>query len=318
MFTFYLGYRIKVGRPASLRWPDLLALAALLVFTCTVRHNGVVYLPFIPALLIWGRMIPFKQGLRMAAVAFALFALHQGIGRYVLEVDKYTDNHLQSLIWKFQPIMELFKADHYESDDYVMDRRVVEQLIPVETIKKLQDPTNILTVYPLLNLNLTDQMTQDLNGLYYSRIPRNPGLFLKNRMLCLNATLGLNKSSLYFTDNLRNHHLLDDPALFDLDSRPVLPWLGRVQYSFATWTKFTLVGRLLFWNGPVALLLLLWALVTYRQNPVTALACLIPVYQLPFLALTLMGSDFRMIYFLMLLAVFVPGMIGLERNTRPS
>jgi len=113
------------GRALGMKIRDIPLLATLFLFVCALRHNGLVYLPFLPAVLFLSRAIKPKWILQWGTVSAVLFILYYLVLPPVVLVDKPARNQMakRKLAKKVQKIGRILDPKNkFYIEDFLADK----------------------------------------------------------------------------------------------------------------------------------------------------------------------------------------------------
>jgi hypothetical protein len=326
---FGLAVRRARGRTFEPSWRVTLLLAGVLVFSSTVRHNGLVSLFAVPLLLAGGRLVGVARAARLFGVSAALYvALVWGVGT-VIGAHRNTDYRLVSLSLQLNSWAALLEprnavggvSNDAFSDDPEADRRVLEKFITREELERAYNPLTVTTlVYTSDNrlATLTQADADAIRRLYVRRMLENFHIFLAERTYLFFATLGFRNWG--YANNLPQRVFpKDGESLYYLHDAPKVRWLRERQEALLekTWRYEGLFkGAFLSWNAFVPLLVIVALFLLYKWLPMTALSCAFILTHALALFFTVISNDFRYVYFLQLFAYFVVPMAMLELTLR--
>lgn len=315
---FVLSVRRAQGRPVEWGWPTMVGLSAVLVYSSTVRHNGLVSLFLLPFLLLVSRLLPVRRVAQFFALSCALYAaVVWGLGG-VIGAHRNTDYRIVSLSLQLNTWASVLgdRGGAY-SDDPEADRRILEKFITREELQRVYNPLSVTAlVYTSDNrlATLKPEEAEAIRRLYVQRMSENLHLFLAERTMMFLATLGFRNWG--YSNNLPDRIFPPGgESLYYLHDAPKVRWLREAQDEVLrkSW-KFQglFAGSFLFWNAFVPLLLIIAAFLLYKWLPMTALSCAFVLTHAAALFFTVISNDFRYVYFLQLFAYFLVPMAALE------
>ncbi|WP_040334276.1 hypothetical protein [Candidatus Magnetobacterium casense] len=189
---FFLAYNKKKGRPVTPAWKPVIVASAMFAALCLVRHNGIIFLFFLPLVLWLTRLIPGRWVLRFSIASLIIFVFIQYIVAGALSVHKRTNYNLLNVTWKIGPMLALFASRlPYYSDDYEADARMIQKYMSVEEIREkytyLNAPHIFFSKFSDGNVSYDDE--RRLNRFFIRRVADNfPMFFFRagiSDILCL-------------------------------------------------------------------------------------------------------------------------------------
>ena len=332
-YLFYVGFEKKQGRLVIFNVKKLIVLSCILVLTCTMRHNGLIYVVFIPLMLFAARLMPLKKLAYFILTTLFLLTAVKGTAHLIDRSDPEDRKNFFSLTWELNPIAAILSQDWYLSKNHEDDKDTIEKLIKIESLEKKYNPRTALTIcsdiyapiseenedkrlnmyylFPSLKKPLSDKELEKIHNLYYQLILANGSIFLSDRVLMFFSALGPNAIALH-ASLLEHRHLIKNiyknPEWYRLAYAPKSGYIEKIikkiitkAYAYNGFTK----GRFIVWNAYIPFIFLLCVLMLYKWVPLSALYSFVIMIQVPFLFILLPESDFRYIYFIYLGGFFI-------------
>jgi len=313
-YMYYLCYRKVYSSYEQFSFKKVLLLSFLLILLCLIRHNGIVYLIFLPLIIGLLRVMPRKRYILFLVFTFIFYIFFQYRVANFLEIYTNKNYRFLHLGWKLNPIAALF-ARGYTSDDYAGDREIIEKLVSVEDIKANYSPSNANYVGARCNTGISDEALEKVNMLFYKRIPPNLPVFIADRSHMFFSTLS---EGWIYGNNLGSGNNVYVNASTIIYS-PKLPELGVIQNKILSETmvyKGMSGGRFIFANATFGFFILVIVFLLNRWLPASALSASVILYQLFFIFIVLPANDFRYVYFVSLFSFFVLPLVFLEVKAR--
>ncbi|MCP4349670.1 MAG: hypothetical protein GY795_29675 [Desulfobacterales bacterium] len=343
-YIFYLGFEKKHGNPLEFSLKKLIVLSSLLVLTSTIRHNGIIYLAFIPLLLLALRLMPLKTWAYFILSAFILFVAVKTTTTFLDKSRPGEAKKFFTFSCGLNPIAAILSKDWYLSEDHNKDREIIEKLVKIEDLKKSYNPRTALsacsTVYmPISEENeekrlklyysfstqknpLSKEDSDKIQAMYYRIALANLPVFLADRTLMFFSALGpnaimLHGNSLEYRSVIEN--VYKNPGLRKLAYSPKSGFLEKIikKVIGSAHTYNGLTGqRFIMWNAYLPFILFLTVLFLYKWVPLSALYSCVIMLQVPFLFILLPESDFRYTYFIYSGGFFIIPLVWAEIANR--
>lgn len=320
---YFMAYRRTYhGETLPFRLSTLVVLAASLVFLATVRHNGIIFLAAIPAILVVFRLMPKRnliQFIALTAVGFCGLSLATP---HLLVGSQEDVKTFFAKTYRVSPLSAIYTSKHFYSPNYEQDWAVINKWIPQAELKEVYTPTQQADVNGMMIqrwMALEPKDRDYLNHLYIERSLQNPHIFLADRAAMFLGAMGFANNVFIVTNELYNEG--DRSAWRPIESyklhlaKPVPFLYDKVRILVEK--ALTPGGkRALIYNSLPAFLLLTAVLLAYAFTPVSSLFAFIFLYNLPFLFLVLSTCEWRYFYFLVLASYFVLPLVSAERSAR--
>ena len=299
----------------------ILALGALTFLVSTVRHNGLVFLIVIPALLAFGRITTRWVAVAVAGIAFLNTAIVYGPVALAFGVHRNTDYSTMRFALAANTVVGIMQSDSYHTPSPANDREIVSAVADFDALRRAYNPASALPLLGVprkvpLNSPQVDAMVRLDRRLMFD----NPHIFLAERTFLFLSALGFRnwgwgsvlwmpgRPERFVTDATSNLRRSPVTTAFDGWQSEVLStiWHG------PGWLN----GYVLYFSAFVPFCLLLAVFALSRWLPATALASLIPLTQAAAIYLTIFTTDFRFVYFLYLYGFFALPMMVTEWRAR--
>jgi hypothetical protein len=325
-FLYYAGYRKKRGHSIAYTFKTIVVLAFLLVWLCLMRLNGLIYLVFVPLAILHMRLMPLHRFMQFMVVFSGLFLVFESAIPRAWDIHDKTDYHYRNYTVYINPLCSLFAAARYNTDDPWGDKRIIEQWMSIEDIKKQYDPTSdcfLSEEHSKRFDGLSDADKEQMANLFKRRLRANLPLILADRTYMFLALLG------YYgpggVDDVLTMRM-DYPAygseyyaVAHLASAPkskVLNGFQRKLIARSLVCKGIWGVMSYHWNRLVPFVLLIAVFLLHKWLPLTALFSSVVLVQMVTLFVVSVNAEFRFVYFLYLGGLFVPPLIILELVTR--
>jgi len=289
---YVMVMRKKEGKTNHLSLKKIVVLSLLLTAVCIFRHNGIIFIVFIPAIIAINRVFKLEQFLAFFLISLVSLLFF----RFILP---------ETMDWQ--------KDKGVERPDYMreMYEKRIETLFTIMEIEKvnfnkaqfIDIPADSDTLryeeQSVLNVDRVSKLTVDMiecliypKELYFNALEYNQYRLRENHIT--------HKWWLKFSDVQKLH------------IEPVIELLYTIQSNII---KVIIYPKLtpLFFNNLVPMIIVMIALIYFRRNPATASFAFIIFIQ--FFALVLIGvvsRNFRYIYFLYFSSFFMLPMLILE------
>ncbi|KJU85083.1 membrane protein [Candidatus Magnetobacterium bavaricum] len=323
---FLLAYNKKAGRPVTPTWKAVSVTSVMFAALCLVRHNGIIFLFFLPLLLWILKLIPNRWVLRFSITSLILFVFIQYIVASALSVHSRTNYNLLNVTWKLGPILALFNSKlPYYSDNYEADAQMIQKYMSVEEIKDKYNYLNTAHIFfsKFSDGNVSYDGERLLNRFFIKRVADNMPMFFSERAFLIFSAFGYKYTSLWGND------LYKAPKDRDF----IHPITARLNLSPRSMGLFNTLNDLVnrssnyagvfsarfwIWNPLIPLVAITTVFLLYKWLPITALSCLFVLFQVPFLFLTIQAPDFRYMYFIYLFAYMLFPLLLIELHSRKN
>ncbi len=321
---FFLAYNKKTGKLVTPAWKGVVVTSAMFAALCLVRHNGIIFLFFLPLLLWLTRLIPSRWVLRFSISSLIIFVFIQYVVAGALSVHKRTNYNLLNVTWKIGPMLALFASKlPYYSDDYEADAAIIQKYMSVEEIKAKYTYLNAPHIFfsKFSDSNVSHDDERHLNRFFIRRVADNLPMFFSERAFLISSAFGYKYASLWGNDLQKPPRDRDfiNPITARLQLSPRSVGLfttvnGLVNRSFNYAGVFS--ARFWIWNPLMPLMVITAVFLLYKWLPVTALSCSFVLFQVPFLFLTIQSPDFRYMYFIYLFSYMLFPLLLVELHGR--
>ncbi|MBF0538128.1 MAG: hypothetical protein HQL03_07740 [Nitrospirae bacterium] len=321
---FFIAYNKKTGRSVTPTWKATIVMSVIFMVLCFVRHNGIIFLFFLPLVLWLLRLIPVRWVLRFSIVSLIIFVIIQYLVANALSVHKHTNYTLLNMTWKLGPIMALFASKlPYYSDNYESDAQIINKYMTVDEIKAKYNYINTSQLYfTIFSANsVSDDDERRLTRLFIRRIADNLPIFFSERAFLVSTIFGYKYSTLWGNELYKAPQTRDviNPITARLNLLPKSVGMFNTLNDIAG-RSFNYEGvfsaRFLIWNPLIPLIVITMAFLLYKWLPMTALSCSFVLFQVPFLFLLIQAPEFRYLYFVYLFSYMLFPMIFLELHSR--
>jgi len=317
--------KLRSGVSAEPSLQQYVGMALLLVLTCTLRHNGVIFLLVIPAIMylavVWKRHLVMRfAGLSVVGVLLVNFGLAG-----VLRVNENTNYGFIELTVIINPLVGILKNPSYKAEDPAVERAVLEKMWDVDELFRTYDPASALgALGAKRKTGLTGPEFQAIKQLLIRAAFRHPLLFLDERSRMFVRSLGLGSwgwmSNLHEPDRpTRLMPVEHFESLFHIHYHPIVSGFSRLQAPILRSVSTARVlpqALFIHFTAVIPLILLLVICALFRWFAITAIASAVIVLQLMGLFLTVLSSDFRYVYFLYLYGFIAVSMLSAEHRVR--
>jgi hypothetical protein len=302
-------------------------MALLLVLVCTVRHNGIVFLIVMPAVMFIARVWRRPVVLRFAALSLAGVALVNYALAGILRVHENTNYGFTQLTVIINPLVGILKNPDYKPDDPAAERAVLDKMWNIDELFKAYDPASALgALGATRRASLTGPEFQAIKQLFIKTVFHHPILFLDERSRMFARPLGFGSwgwmSNLHEPD--RPNRLMPAEhfeSLFHIHYQPIVGAFSRLQAPIlrsVSQSRGFPQELFIYFTAFVPLVLLILVCVLFRWFAITAIASTVILLQLITLFFTVLSSDFRYVYFLYLYGFIVVPMLLAERRVKSS
>lgn len=342
-FLIYYLYYFKryQGKMLEMSFLQMLFLALALILLATLRHNGIIFLFAVPAILFVTKLMTPKNLLQFLGVTFSFFLLVLVVDQAVIpRSDRLHGKEFFSKTYKVGPLAAIYLSKEFQSPDYAEDRKLIDKWLTQDELRKAYSPVSQadqigFMVTRWLALPEADQ--QRMNELFLARSLENPGIYLADRAKMFWGTLGFAPNVFVTSNELRNS--LDrtpwrplEAYRFTLD--PKGEWLHNIQSALLqptiAWSfilRITSIGKemaiggevplsRIFFNSLLSMMLLVLVLIFFRRYPASALYSFFFLYNVPFLFIVLSTCEWRYLYFLLLSSYFICSLVSVEAHAR--
>ncbi|KJU86754.1 membrane protein [Candidatus Magnetobacterium bavaricum] len=323
---FFLAYNKKAGRPVTPTWKEVSVTSVMFVVLCLVRHNGIIFLFFLPLLLWLLRLIPNRWVLRFSITSLILFVFIQYIVASALSVHKHTNYNLLNVSWKIGPILALFNSKlPYYSDNYEAEALMIQKYMSVEDIKAKYTYINSGYIFfsKFSDGNVSSDDERLLNRFFIKRVADNLPIFFSERAFLIFSVFGHKHAALWGNELYKAPKDRDfiNPITASLNLSPRSMGLFNTLQYLVNWS-FNYAGvfsaRFWIWNPLIPLVAITVVFLLYKWLPITAVSCLFVLFQVPFLFLTMQVPDFRFMYFIYMFAYMLFPLLLLELHSRKN
>ncbi|KKQ94454.1 MAG: hypothetical protein UT66_C0017G0017 [candidate division CPR2 bacterium GW2011_GWC1_39_9] len=285
------------------------SLSLVLVFSATVRHNGIIFILFIPLLAYLSGIMDRKKTAYFFVLSFFVVVLLKTTVPSILGVNmskKVLDNS-----YKLQIISAIVSSNYYlDRSPYPIDE--LNKLLPLKNMK--QDYRCQTLDFALADKELNPQAFNDpefqkrFDAIFYSLAINNIPNVAADRMCIFTSMLtGQGIASQNLLEKDVNFSLFPDKLGLKADSKfPVMKYYLAKAVSQSLFIPYSLF----FWNMILSFSLFFFALIySFRRNKAIFYYSIIIMLQVPFLFLTVTANDFRYYYFVYLGSFFLIPMI---------
>ena len=174
----------------------------LFIIVCLVRHNGIVYILFIPLIILLFRLYS-KRTLKIFMIqSVTLFLVLKIIVPHSLGLDKNTPVNYMGSAWKMHIIAALLMNNYY-TDNEKHDEDVIKRIVDLNVIKTNYDPLYVDPIYfnEKYNRNISNREIHDLNKLLLLRAIENYPILISFRSRIFFTSL---YNGMIFGDNLES------------------------------------------------------------------------------------------------------------------
>jgi hypothetical protein len=294
---YVMVMRKKEGKSNILTFKQIFVLTLLLTAVCIFRHNGIIFIIFIPAVIAINRVLKLEQFL----VFFLLSLLSVMFFRFILP---------ETMDWKSEKGVA---NPEYIKEMY--ERRIETLFTTIELEKVHYNKAQLFDIpedadtlkfeeKSVLNVERVSKITADMIECL---------IYPKEQFF--NAL----EYNLYRLHENRRSYVwwLHYPDVHRLHTKPIVEFLYTIQHNIIKVVIFPELTPL-FFNNLVPMFIVFLSLIFFRRNPATASFAFLVLIQ--FFALFLLGvvaRNFRYIYFLYFSAFFMLPMMILEfKNNR--
>jgi hypothetical protein len=315
--------KARSGVPAEPSFRQYAGMAVLLVLVCTLRHNGIVFLVVIPAIMyvaaVWKRDLVIRfAGLSLAGVLLVNLGLAG-----ILRVNQHTNYEFIELTVIINPLVGILKHPDYKAESPAGEREILEKMWDVDELFRTYDPATALgALAATRKTNLAGPEFKAIKQLFYKAALRHPLLLLEERTEIFLHSLGLLgswgwMSNLYEPDRpTRLMPVERFESLFHIHYHPVVTVFSEIQAPILrSVSRARSVPQNVFihFTAVIPAILLLAVCGMFRWFPISAIASAVILLQLMALYATVLSSDFRYVYFLYLYGFFAVPMVLAER-----
>ncbi len=323
---FDLYYRKKyVGKTVELQFIRILLLAGSLIGLGSMRHNGIIFLGFIPFILWYFKLFASRTLHRFLLTVAILQAVVFFANPYIAKTDPDQIKTFFDISYRAGPLAAIYSSNVYYSPTPVRDKEIVGKWLSEEELKKKYTP---VTQAADMNLFISrwQALSSDdktyMNHLYFFRSVQNFHLFLGDRVTMFFGSLGFSSNVFVYANEMLN---TEDTSIW----RPIEGYRfvpkPKSQLLFEA-EKFVIKAANSFrgevpispfiFNTFPAMLLLIGIGSLYYKYPASALYSSLFLFNLPFIFIVLSTCEWRYMYFLLLAAYFIVPLVAVEHATR--
>jgi len=314
-WAFYL-YRCKLYRkrhdlPAEYTFKKIFILSFLFVALCLIRQFGVIYLLFLPLLLLINKLMSPRRLGQFVLISVVLFAIfHFGVGN-LLNIYAKTDRDFRYLTICANPLGAMCSSKYYYSDDYANDKEIIEKWLPVEEIRRLYYPSQdqLCGEEPAAKfIGLAEKDKRNIRLLFYKRLLPNLPIVVADRIQSFLVALGFHGVFCYNNDLTSmpfcNFSYSPKSRLLNTYQNAIIAHSLRYNGIFG--------GDYFYWNAVIQLILLSVSSVLYKYIPSSSIFAVFILIEVALLFFLIPSSHFRYFYFVYLSGFFVIPLVILE------
>ncbi|MGG1514057.1 hypothetical protein ABE504_01490 [Paenibacillus oryzisoli] len=320
LFLFYLyickHYKNKV---VILRFSYIFYLSLTIFLLCTIRHNGIIFIVIIPALLSFFKLMNRKNIVQLVTSLILIFGVFYIITPSVTNTNREAVSDFFSKTYRVGPLAALHLSPNFNSIDKEKDMRLLNKWVSKEELSSIYRPTSQADSVGVLVSKwqaLPEPERSELNRLYFIGSITNLNVFLADRISMLFGTMGFADNVFFTTNELKGAG--SDQSTW----RPIEAYrfkLSTVNERLQTFIEKFIYNRLYgftVFNTLPSMLLLIMLIVLYKYIPAASLYAFVFIINIPFLFIVLSTAEWRYLYFLLLASYFALPIAALECKLR--
>ncbi len=336
----FILFRLWLRREDGRSWdprPITVIVFAVLLMGFLTRHNGLLFVFVIPALVLACGLMSRRRAVLFLVASASIFALLQVGVANLVGVHERTDYARFESWMKLAPVLGLFAhTGGYYTDDPEGDRQRIEQMVDVETIRRDYQRGSFEPIFYRYRLADAEEMYRQVNSLFDRRVAENLPILIGDKAYLFATVIGPFRGAYLWSNDLHDRRFLRQRVYVDrrlvprwgemtmlhrLAHRPLWPAAYRLQRQI--WEQSRdfrglMRGRFVMWNALVPFTLLATCLAAYRWLPATALFALVVLFQAPFVFLGATAYSYRFIYFIVYAGYFVVPLALVELSRQKS
>lgn len=327
-YIFQLYFRKKYeNTQTNLRFPYIILLAFALYLLCNLRHNGIIFIVAVPAILYFLNLIT-KKSFWIFAGATSLIFFASWLVNMTVPINSSSEvSDFFSKSYKVSPLAAIYSSKYFYTPDPGGDKILINKWMTEEELRNNYTPVaQADKVNYMIGKwsRLSPEEQSRLSHLYILRNLQNPQIFIADRLTMLLGTMGLSNNVFITTNALRDADTDKsswrpiEAYKFTSDSKSKgIEKIQNKMITASTWFTGNVPIPTLIFNTIPSLMLLALVFLLFRKLPGSALYSFVFLYNMPFLFVALSTCEWRYFYFLLLAAYFILPIVSMEcRNKK--
>ncbi len=337
----FILYRLWLHREDGRRWNPksmTVVIMSILLMGFLTRHNGFLFVAAIPVVVLLCGLMPRRRAMLFVAVSWSIFAFLQVAVANFIGVHARTSYPRLEAWMKAAPVFGLFaNAGGYHTDDPRGDRRRVEQLVAVETIRREYQRGSFAPIFYRHRSDDAEEAYRQLGIVFDRRVADNLPILVSDKAYLFTTVIGPFRKAYLWSNDLHDRRFLERGVwvnrryvrhwsenmtlLHRLAHRPL--WSGAYRLQRRLWGQSKdfeglTRGRFVLWNALLPFALLVSGLAASRWLPATALFASVVLFQVPFVFLAATAYHYRFIFFIVYAGFFVIPLALAESRIKPG